>query len=96
MTSWFDFRRTLKVFRLHWKTFLSIHITANIFSFLILTPLLTLVLGWLVLASGQVALTDEDILFFALSVKGFPILLLAGGLLTTVVVFQQAAMVTAS
>jgi len=53
-------------------------------------------LGWLVLASGQTALTDEDILFFALSPIGLPIVLLTAALYTTIMVFQEAAMITAS
>ena len=89
------FRRVLKLFRLNWKLFLGIHIAVNVFSLVVLTPLLTLVLGWLVLASGQTALTDEDILFYALSPTGLPVVLLAVGLYTTVVVFELATMITA-
>lgn len=88
--------QVLEVFKLNWKTFLGIHLAVNIFSLVVLTPLLTMVLGWLLLASGQTALTDEDILFFALSPTGLPIVLLAAALYTTVVVFQLAAMITAS
>ena len=89
-------RRILEIFRLNWKPFLGIHLAVNIFSLLVLTPLLTMVLGWLVLASGQTALTDEDILFFALSPTGLPIVVLAAALSTTVVIFQQAAMIISS
>jgi glycerophosphoryl diester phosphodiesterase len=90
-----EFQRILEIFRLNWKTFLGIHIAVNIFSLLILTPLLTTVLGWLVMISGQTALTDEDILFFALSPTGLPIVLLSASLYATTVVFEQAAMITA-
>jgi len=86
----------LEIFSLNWKPFLGIHLAVNAFSLLVLTPLLTMVLGWLVLASGQTALTDEDILFFALSPTGLPIVVLAAALYTTVVVFQEAAMITSS
>ena len=86
----------LKAFKLNWKLFLGIHIVVNIFSLLVLTPLITLLIGWLVLASGHTALTDEDILFFVLSPTGILVFLLAGALYTTVVVFQQAAMITAA
>lgn len=89
-------RRALAVFRLNWKQFLGIHIVVNGLSLLVLTPLLAVVLGWIVLASGQTALTDEDILFFVLSPTGMLLMILAGGLYTTIVVFQQAAMVTAA
>ena len=85
----------LEAFRLNWKTFLGIHIAAYLVSLLVLTPLLTVILGWLVLASGQTALTDEDILFFALTPPGLIIMLLAVSLYATVVIFQQAAMISA-
>ncbi len=91
-----EINRILEIFRLNWKTYLGIHIVISVFSVLVLTPLLTMILGWLVLASGQTALTDEDILFFALSPTGLPIVLLAAALYTTVAVFEQAAMITSS
>ncbi|NOR20818.1 MAG: hypothetical protein GQ538_12105 [Xanthomonadales bacterium] len=89
-------RQVLGAFRLNWKLFLGIHVIVNVFSLLVLTPLLTVVLGWLVLASGETALTDEDILFFVLSPTGMLAMLISGALYTTVVVFQQAAMITAA
>ena len=91
-----EINRILEIFRLNWKTYLGIHLVISVFSVLVLTPLLTMILGWLVLASGQTALTDEDILFFALSPTGLPIVLLAAALYTTVAVFEQAAMITSS
>jgi glycerophosphoryl diester phosphodiesterase len=86
----------LEAFRLNWKLFLGIHIAVNIFSLLVLTPLVTLLMGWMILISGHTALTDEDILFFVLSPEGMIIMLLAGAMYATVVVFQQAAMITAA
>ncbi len=86
----------IEAFRLNWKLFLGIHISVNVLSLMVLTPLLSLVLGWLLLASGQTALTDEDILFFMLSPTGMLVMLLAAALYTTIVVFQQAAMITAA
>ena len=88
-------RQILEAFRLGWKAFLGIHIAAHLVSILVLTPLLTVILGWLVLASGQTALTDEDILFFALTPSGLIIMLLASSLYATVVIFEQAAMIHA-
>ena len=88
-------RQISRAFRLNWKTFLGIHIAAHLVSLLVLTPLLTVILGWLVLVSGQTALTDEDILFFALTPSGLIIMLLAASLYATVVIFQQAAMISA-
>lgn len=89
-------RQVLEAFRLNWKLFLGIHIAVNVFSLLVLTPLVTLLMGWLILISGHTALTDEDILFFVLSPAGMIIMLLAGAMYATVVVFQQAAMITAA
>jgi glycerophosphoryl diester phosphodiesterase len=88
--------RILEIFKLNWKAFLGIHVAVNVFSLLVLTPVFTTVLGWLVLASGQTALTDEDILLFALSPVGFPVVLLSAALYTMAVVFELAAMITAS
>lgn len=89
-------RQVLEAFRLNWKLFLGIHLTVNVFSLLVLTPLVTLFMGWLILASGHTALTDEDILFFVLSPTGLTVMLLAGAMYATVIVFQQAAMITAA
>jgi len=85
----------LAAFRLNWKLFLAIHIAVNFLSLVVLTPLLTMLIGWLILVSGQTALTDEDIIFFVLSPTGLLVMLLAAALYTTVVVFQQAAMISA-
>jgi len=91
-----EVREVIEAFSLNWKLFLGIHVVVNVLSLLVFTPLFTVLLGWLVLTSGQVALTDEDILFFILSPTGMLVMLVAGALYTTVVVFQQAAMVTAA
>jgi glycerophosphoryl diester phosphodiesterase len=87
--------QVLETFRINWKPFLGIHITVNILSLVVLTPLITLIMGWLILASGHKALTDEDILFFILSPTGLTVTLLAGALYTTLAIFLQAAMITA-
>ena len=63
-------RQVLAAFRHNWKRFLAIHIAVNLLSLVVLTPLVTLLMGWLILASGHTALTDEDILFFVLSPAG--------------------------
>lgn len=88
-------RQVLRAFRLNWRLFLGIHISINILSLLVLTPVFSLLMGWLILASGHKALSDEDILFFVLSPTGLLVMLLAGALYATVVVFEQAAMIIA-
>jgi len=82
-------------FRLNWKLLIGIHIVVSILTVMVLTPLLSVFSGWLVLASGQTALTDEDILFFFLSPTGLLVMLVTGALATTVIIFEQAAMITA-
>ena len=89
-------RPILEAFKLNWKSFLGIHIAVHIFSLVVLTPLATLMIGWLILASGQTALKDEDILFFALSPTGSVVLLLVAGLYTSVLIIQMATMIKAS
>ena len=86
----------LETFRLSWRLFLGIHISVNVLSLVVLTPLVTLVISWLILTSGDAALTDEDILFFALSPTGLLVMLLVGGLYTTVLIFEQATMLTSA
>ena len=88
-------QQVFDVFKLNWKLLLAIHIIVSILTVIVLTPLFSLVLGWLVLASGHTALTDEDILFFFLSPTGLLAMLVAGALFTTVIIFEQAAMITA-
>jgi glycerophosphoryl diester phosphodiesterase len=88
-------RQILRSFGLNWRKFLEIHISASVISLVILTPFFSLVMGWLILLSGNRALTDEDILFFAISLRGLPVMLTAGALFLVVVIFQQAAMVIA-
>ena len=86
----------LAAFKSNWKLFLGIHVAANLFSLLVLLPLFSTLMGWLILASGDVALTDEDILLFFLSPLGFLIFIIAAALLITVAVFEQAALFIAA
>jgi len=88
-------QQILRAFRLDWKLFLGIHIAVNVFSLLVLVPLFGLIVGWLLLASGNSVLTDEDILYFVVSPAGMLVLLLVGALYALLVIFQQAAMITA-
>jgi glycerophosphoryl diester phosphodiesterase len=81
-----------RLFRSQWRQFLAIHLAASGLSLLVLTPLYTTLLGWLILASGDVALTDEDILYFVLSPTGLGIFWLAAALGVLFLVFEQAAL----
>jgi glycerophosphoryl diester phosphodiesterase len=88
-------QQVFDAFKHNWKLLLAVHIIVSVLTVIVLTPLFSLVLGWLVLASGHTALTDEDILFFFLSPTGLLALLVAGALFTTVIIFEQAVMITA-
>lgn len=88
-------RQIRVAFKRSWKSFVGIHIAVQIFSVAVLTPLTTLMMGWLVLSSGQKALKDEDILLFAVTPTGSVVLLLVAALYTTVVIFEIAAMIAA-
>lgn len=89
-------RETLGAFLRGWKTFLGIHVAAHIISLAALAPLYTLLGGWLILASGQAALTDQDILKFALSPLGLLVMATMGALFMTLLVFEQAALFIAA
>jgi len=89
-------REILSTIRQHWRIFLGIHVAANLLSLAVLTPLYTLLTGWLILASGDAALTDEDILLFALSPLGLLIVLIVTALYLTLLVFEQSALFLAA
>ena len=82
--------RILELLRLRWRQFLLIHLLATAVSVLVLTPVYTLLSGWLILASGSAALTDQDILFFVLSPTGFGVFLVIAALSATFLVFESA------
>jgi len=89
-------REILSTIRQHWRIFLGIHVAANLLSLAVLTPLYTLLTGGLILASGDAALTDEDILLFALSPLGLLIVLIVTALYLTLLVFEQSALFLAA
>lgn len=85
----------LGVFRARWKLYLAIHVWANALYFLVLAPTATLLIGWLILLSGDVALTDEDIARFVLSPRGFIAAVFAVAVLLTTLILEQAALFVA-
>ena len=82
--------------RRHWLLFLALHVTASLIVALLLGPLLSVLLGWLVQATGDVALTDEDILSAFLSPVGFVLGVVGVALWITVTVFETAAVLLAA
>lgn len=91
-----DILRAWKLFRSSWRLFLVIHLTASLAALAVLTPLYSTLVGWLILASGDVALTDEDILFFILSPAGLLSFWVAASIGVVFVVFEQAALFMAA
>jgi glycerophosphoryl diester phosphodiesterase len=91
-----DLRAILSTIRQHWRTFLGIHVAANLLSLAVLMPLSTLLTRWLIPASGDAALTDEDILLFALSPLGLLIVSIVTASYLTLLVFEQSALFLAA
>ena len=86
----------LTAFRRRWKVFLGIHIAANALLLLVLAPLASLLGSWLILASGDVALTDEDILFFVLTPRGLAVTTVMAAMTASLAAFEFAALFIAA
>ena len=95
MKFWHEMSASWREFRSHWPLFLALHVLASLFVGIVLGPLLSLMLGGLVMTSGDAALTDQDILLAMLSPLGFVLGLVGVALALTVAVFETAAMLMA-
>jgi len=84
----------LKNFSKSWKQLLATHVLYTLLAVAILTPLITISINLLVELSGNAALSDQDILFFALSPVGFIAMVLAIALIVTAVALEYAALMT--
>jgi len=83
------------VLRQNFLPILIIHLIFTALGFILFTPLLG-GLGQLMLhVSSREVLADTDILFFLLSPYGMAALILFGALLVTILIFEQASMMTA-
>ncbi len=91
-----DIGQAFSQLRRHWGLFLAVHVLASLIVALLLGPLLSVLLGWLVQATGDVALTDEDILTAFLSPLGFILGIVGVALWITVTVFETAAVLLAA
>ena len=78
--AWSELSDLTRRFRAGWKQFLAVHVAINVLIFTILTPAAGLLLRLAVQLSGSNALSDQDILFFALSPAGAVSLLVLGSL----------------
>lgn len=85
----------VKEFAENWQPFLVIHVVVNFLMLLLLVPGAALLLRLAVWFSGDVVLSDQDILFYFIS----PVGLIFGGLLaavyTILLLFENAALITA-
>ncbi len=80
-------------FKVNWKNFLAIHIAVSALVFALLTPLAGLLLQLAIDLSGSAALSDQDILFFALSPFGFVSALILGSIFSIIVFLGHGALV---
>mgnify|MGYP000004674366 CR=1 FL=1 len=90
--AWSELSDLTRRFRAGWKQFLAVHVAINVLIFTILTPAAGLLLRLAVQLSGSNALSDQDILFFALSPAGAVSLLVLGSLFSIIVFLEHAAL----
>ena len=79
-------------FLANWTHFLAIHVAVSVLVFTLLTPTASLLLRLAVSLSGNAALSDQDILFFALSPIGFVSVLLLGSIFSIILFLGHAAL----
>jgi len=87
----------LKLFRrfgARWRQFLIVHVVINILVFVVLAPLATVLLNLLVTFSGDIALSDQDIVYFFLRPAGMVSLLFVGSLFSIIIFLEHAALIT--
>lgn len=87
-------RRALEDFLASWRRLVAIEVLYTLVAFALLTPVASLALRGFVGMSGQAALSDLDILYFALSPTGVAALVLLGGLALAIAALQQACIMT--
>ena len=83
------------LFRGSWRVLLNIHLVSNALTLLVLTPLYSGLLGLLILLSGDAALTDEDILRFILSPRGWLVFTFAAAIWVTLLLLELSLMLLA-
>ena len=81
-----------RLFRACWPRLLVADLLYKALGFVLLAPLSGLVLQALVSTSGSSALADQDILFFAFTLRGVMALTLAGGVVLAVAAIDQASL----
>ncbi len=81
-----------KTFRTNWGSALATHVMGTLIAYVVLAPLASLLLNTAVSRSGQTALSDQEILLFALTPFGLASLVVLGAIGITVVAFKHAAL----
>jgi glycerophosphoryl diester phosphodiesterase len=85
-----------RMLRRNWRQFLVIHIVVNVVIFVIFGPLAGFLLHLVVALSGEVALSDQDILFFLLRPVGLVSMLLVASVMGVIIFLETAALMTAA
>lgn len=75
-----------------WQHLVLTSLSYRALTFLLLTPLLSLMVGWLLSTSGAAALTDLEIAEYALRPLGFFIMLLSTTAWTTLAAWEQSSL----
>jgi glycerophosphoryl diester phosphodiesterase len=85
-------KRALDDLRASWRRLLAVEVLYTLATFALLAPLASLALRGVIRMSGQAALSDLDILHFALRPVGIGALVLLGGLALAIAALQQACL----
>jgi glycerophosphoryl diester phosphodiesterase len=91
-----DWSRLWKDFCARWRLFLLIHILVAALVSILLAPATTALLRLAVRLSGDVALSDQDILFFVLTPMGFLSFLVLASLFGIILFLEYAALMVAA
>lgn len=82
-----DFRRT-------WPQLLLVTVATRMAVILLMLPGAALLLRFLIAQQGRAALSDQEILFFLLTPRGFVALVVVGGILVGISLLEQAGLMT--
>jgi glycerophosphoryl diester phosphodiesterase len=87
-----SFRLILRDVRASWKALVLTDIAFKVATFILLTPLLTLLFRSLLALSGNAVLSDQDIMVFFLGPAGWVCLLLVGAIALGIAALGQASL----
>jgi len=85
-------KEMLKILRKNIGKIFVIHLVYTALGVIFFTPLTGIVGNLMLRLSGREMLADQDIIYFLLTPSGIAILILFGGLLITIMAFEQASM----